>query len=80
MKLAILAVIALSGCTGFNTAQSVVADRGAQVADEVRDSAEFALCKGITIGAWIRAYGSAPTKAAAWRELCAPTVTQTPAK
>ena len=79
MLLAML-VLALAGCTGFNTLQSAVAERGGTVADEVRDTAEFALCRGITVGAWLRAYGDSADKAQAWRVLCSQTVKETPAK
>ena len=80
MIFAALAALALAGCTGFNTAQSLVSDKGAAIADEVRDTAEFALCKGITVGAWIRAYGASPDRAQAWRTLCSQAVGETPAK
>lgn len=77
---AFVILAALGGCASFNALQSGVADRGAAVSDEVRDTAEFALCKGITVGAWIRAYGNSPERAQAWRTLCSQSVVETPAK
>ena len=78
--LAALAALALTACTGFNIAQGLIADKGSAVADEVRDTAEFALCRGITVGAWVRAYGASPDRAQAWRTLCSQQVSETPAK
>ena len=76
MSLAALAAIALTACIGLNT----VADKGALLSDEVREGAEFALCRGITVGAWVRAYASSPERAQAWRTLCSQTLSETPAK
>ena len=75
-----IALLALAGCTGFNTAQSIIADKGSAVADEVRETAEFALCRGITVGAWVRAYGDSADRAQAWRVLCSQMVKEAPAK
>ncbi len=77
---AALAALALTACTGLNTAQSLIADKGSAAADEIRDTAEFAICRGITVGAWVRAYGTSPERAQAWRVLCSQTVGETPAK
>lgn len=71
-------LIALPGCAGWNNIQGTIADRGAAVSDEVRDSALFLLCKGITIGSWAREFGNDPKRADAWRTLCSATVTQNP--
>lgn len=79
LLVAALAAISLTGCAGFNAAQSFVADKGSVAADEIRDTAEFAICRGITVGAWVRAYGASPEKAQAWRVLCSQQVTETPA-
>jgi hypothetical protein len=73
-----LLILLLSGCTSFNALQSQVATQGAAAADEVRETAEFSLCRGITVGAWLRAYGSSKERAEAWRVLCSPKVEATP--
>lgn len=71
MKTALCLFLALlPGCAAFDTAQTAVAARGGQAADEARESAEWAICNGISVGAWRRAYGSDATKADAWRRLC----------
>lgn len=69
----VLALIALlSGCAQFGVARQAVALHGAQAADDARDTAEWTLCNGITVGAWRRGYAGSPGKAAAWQALCAP--------
>ena len=73
MKTALAAILfaLLAGCAGFDTVQSAVAQRGAQAADEARETAEWTLCNGISVGAWRRAYAGDPGKAAGWKQLCA---------
>lgn len=79
MKLLIcVAALALAGCTSFDALQSGIAQQGAKVADDVRESAEFTLCRAITVGAWVRAYGQNAERAQAWRVLCSPRVEQSP--
>ena len=80
MKTAVMLVILLAGCAQVETAKSLVSVEGAKIADNVRDDAEFILCRGMTIGAWVRGYGASADKAAAWRTLCATGNSQTPAK
>lgn len=76
MKMELLCVmLAVSGCA----AQGAIVDRVATVADTLQSDAELVLCRGITVGAWVRAYGNDPAKAAAWRVLCGTTLTETPA-
>lgn len=62
----------LSGCASFDAAQGQIAAYGARAADETRQSAEYMLCHGITVGAWRRAYGADPMRAQGWSLLCAP--------
>lgn len=69
--LALIAIALLAGCASFDAAQSVVAQRGAQAADEARQTAEWTLCNGISVGAWRRAYAGDPDKARGWQALCA---------
>ena len=65
----LLAVLALSMLAGCSTLTGLV-DAGAKANDAAAVSAEVAICRGISIGAWVRAYGSDPAKAKAWRVLC----------
>lgn len=74
----VVLVLFLSGCSGWNALQGMVASRGAAVSAEARQSAEFVLCKGMSVGEWVRAYGSSPAMAAAWKTLCAPMLQVTP--
>ena len=66
---AALVVLALSMLAGCSTLTNLV-NAGAKVNDAAVESAEVAICRGISIGAWMRAYGTDAKKAAAWRELC----------
>ncbi|MES2564389.1 MAG: hypothetical protein V4637_16930 [Pseudomonadota bacterium] len=74
MKGAMCLLLMLSGCAGVPQ----LADRIAEVSDSALESAELVMCRGITVGAWVRAYGSDPAKAAAWRVLCSQKVDATP--
>ena len=64
--LILILVVFLSGCAGIGPVVEAVAS----LEDQSRVQAELILCRGISIGAWIRAYGDNPEKAAAWRLLC----------
>ena len=65
----ILAVLALSLLAGCSTLTNLVS-AGAEANDAAAQAAEVTICRGISIGAWVRNYGSAPEQAKAWRELC----------
>lgn len=70
-----LILITLSGCAYLNVAVGKAAD----VEDKVNTDATFVICRAVSIGAWIRAYGNNAEKAAAWRTLCTANP-QTPVK
>lgn len=59
-------LISLTGCSTLGD----LVNAGAKVNDAAAESAEVTICRGISIGAWVRAYGSDPEKAKAWRVLC----------
>lgn len=63
--IAMLALTLAAGCATLGDA-----------ADALRDNAEFLLCRGITVGAWWRAYGQSQERAQAWLVLCAPYLNQ----
>lgn len=70
-KILVLVMIAsLSGCASFDVAKMAVASNGAKTMDEARETAEWTLCNGISVGAWRRAYAENPQKAEAWAKLC----------
>lgn len=80
---AIVLLVALTGCSNtaqFIAGQRLIVDEAAKIADQNLAAATFSMCRAITVGAWIRAYGSDAAKAEAWRALCAAPVTQTPSK
>jgi len=60
----------MSGCASFDIAKMAVASNGAKTMDEARETAEWTLCNGISVGAWRRAYAENPDKAEAWAKLC----------
>lgn len=64
------AAVLITGCTTVDLAQRQAAEAGARAADEVRETAEWTLCHGISVGAWRRAYAADPVKADGWRRLC----------
>lgn len=75
MKTLILCAVMLSGCAQL----APLTQRGADAYDQVRMGAEFTLCRAISVGAWVRAYGDSRDKAEAWRTLCNEPISQLPA-
>ena len=71
MKSILLLMVFLSGCASYNAATGIVRTQGAAVADKEMDAAIFLLCRGVTIGAWVRRFGENQTSAEAWGVLCA---------
>ncbi len=80
MRAILLAILLLiiTGCAELTVAKSAATDRVAAAADEALASSELVLCRGITVGAWIRRYGNNPSLAGAWQTLCGTPITQTP--
>ena len=68
-RLSIVLTVGLAGCIPSSLVQKAV-EPIAQLNDDTRLAAETVLCRGISIGAWMRAYGSDPEKSAGWRALC----------
>lgn len=73
--LVLLMLISLAGCAYIPTAIKEASD----AQDGARDAAKFALCRGISVGSWIREYGRDVAKADAWKTLCGAPVTAVPA-
>lgn len=63
-----LLCLSLSGCASW----------GAYISESARESAEFTLCRGMSVGTWVRAYASDANKAHAWRTLCTPYIVNVP--
>lgn len=76
----IAATIAFGLTACASPAFKVAINEAATAADVELAAATFAMCRAITVGAWVRAYGADAAKAEAWRALCAAPVTQLPAK
>lgn len=60
----------LTGCANFPAVSAGVAQHTADIADQELASAEWAVCKAPTIGAWTRRYGHSPVKKEGWTKLC----------
>lgn len=74
MKILLLCTVLLSGCSSVPS----LVQKSADTNDSLRQGAEFILCRGISVGAWIRAYGDNAIKAQAWRTICSEPVTELP--
>ena len=76
MKLYMCVVIALlicllsAGCAQLDISRTAVDVRGQVVADRVLADAEFVLCRGITVGAWVRRFGRDEVLAEGWKTIC----------
>lgn len=70
----VVLAVALSGCSYLAPA----IQKGSDAYDDVRLGAEFTLCRAISVGAWVRAYGASKEKADAWKALCRMDATELP--
>jgi hypothetical protein len=73
MKTIIAVVICASlssGCANLQRNQAAAELSGAQLADGVRETAEWTLCNAITVGAWRRGYAGDAEKSMGWAALC----------
>jgi len=68
-SLALVFVLALSGCAAIGPAVQKVAEAN----DVALAAAELEICRAASIGAVMRRYGQDPIKARAWRDLCVET-------
>ena len=75
----LLCAISLQACTGLQGVNTLAADEIAGAAHTIHTAAKLTLCRGITVGEWMREYGASPQLATAWRNLCAAAQTETPA-
>ena len=60
------AMLTLAGCSTFSN----LVDAGAKANHAAAEGAEVVLCRGMSIGEWIRRYGNDAEMAKAWRVLC----------
>ena len=47
-----------------------ISEYSAKIADAELENLEWGICRGISVGAWARRYGSNSKKAEGWRALC----------
>lgn len=64
--LILAALLTLSGCYTL----SGLVDAGAKANHAAAESAEIVLCRGMSVGEWIRRYAGDPAKAKAWKVIC----------
>ena len=65
-----MVIIWFTGCTQLDIVRTAVDVKGQQTADRVLADAEFVMCRGVTIGAWVRKNGRDAALAEAWKTLC----------
>lgn len=74
-----LALMLVTGCAQYSSVKGGIIDQASALSDEALRSSEFMLCRGVTVGAWVRAYGASADRASAWRTICAQQLQETPA-
>ena len=63
-------IIWLTGCAQLGIVRAAVDARGQEISDRILADTEFVLCRGITIGAWVRRYGRDAALAEGWKTIC----------
>jgi hypothetical protein len=74
----IFAAILMSGCAQYGAVTGAIRTNGAEVADKEMEAAVYVLCKGVTVGAWVRRFGTNQASADAWKVLCVEQAVTTP--
>lgn len=69
MMMMVLLVL-LQGCASYTAFTGIVRTEGALVADKQMEATLFFLCKGVTVGAWVRRFGENKQSAEAWSVMC----------
>lgn len=67
--LAVLLLVVLSGCAEIDALRAGIANHGADASDQAIESALWALCNGLPVGAINRRFKTEEEKAA-YREFC----------
>ena len=75
--IAIIATTMLGGCAFSDTVRSTIATKGADAADDLLESSEWAVCEAAPFGAIKRRYGGSSEKWAALNTLCSNAVPAT---
>ena len=66
----LLLCLVFTGCAQLDISRTAIDVRGQVVADRVLADAEFVLCRGITVGAWVRRFGRDAVLAEGWKTIC----------
>lgn len=68
--IALLICLLFTGCTQLDIVRTAVDVKGQQTADRILADTEFIMCRGISVGAWVRRYGRDQVLADAWKTIC----------
>ena len=68
---------ALSGCAQLDIVRTAIDVKGQETADRVLADAEFLMCRGVSVGAWVRRFGRDAALADAWKTICESELTLT---
>lgn len=69
-KLIIAVILYINGCAQFQTAIDTAINQAASVNHAQYQVAELILCRGISIGEWMRSIGPYPEKVDGWKAIC----------
>ena len=67
---ALVLVLALTGCSTVTKVNDLVVDNISSTNAVVYQTAELIMCRGISIGEWMRSIAPYPEKVVGWRALC----------
>lgn len=65
-----ICISVVSGCAQFQPAIDTAISQAASVNHAQYQVAELILCRGMSIGEWMRSIGQYPEKVNGWRSLC----------
>lgn len=69
-KLIIIAACIMQGCAQFQPAIDTAINQATSVNHAQYQVAELILCRGMSIGEWMRSIGQYPEKISGWQALC----------
>lgn len=69
-KLIIITACVMPGCAQFQPAIDTAINQATSVNHAQYQVAELILCRGISIGEWMRSIGPYPEKVNGWKSLC----------
>jgi len=69
-KLIIITTCIMQGCAQFQPAIDTVIDQATSVNHAQYQVAELILCRGMSIGEWMRSIGPYPEKVDGWKAIC----------